>query len=129
VGAILDQLGLDVTFFYQLAIFAVLFVVLGQLYFKPFLKLFQARHEKTIKDRESAERLMHDANLRLEEYKRKLSEERASARREYDAILDQAKKEEVESVSGQREKLRLALEADVESLAQTIAERLLSRKA
>lgn len=144
--AILGQLGIDATLFYQLAIFAVLFVLLEALYFKPFLNLFQARHEKTIRDREAAERLMQDASAKLEEYKRKLGEERLKARGEYEEILMRAKHEEAELLAGAREeakriaqqaaesvaeqrlRLRAQLEADVESLAHGVSERLLSGK-
>jgi F-type H+-transporting ATPase subunit b len=146
VSTILGQLGIDQTFFIQLAIFAVLFFILSQVYFKPFMRLFEARHQKTTADREAAERMMLEAKAKLEEYQRKLAEERAVARKDYDAIIDQAKKEEAallaaareeakkithqaaESVAAQREKLRTQLEVDVESIALSISEKLLSRR-
>lgn len=146
MGAILQQLGLDQTFFYQLVIFAVLFFLLTRIYFRPFLRLFEIRHEKTTQDRENAEKLMLEANAKLDEYKRQLAEERANAKRQYDSILDQAKQDEgqllararddakkitqeaVDSVNSQREKLRHELERDIESLARMISEKLLSRK-
>jgi F-type H+-transporting ATPase subunit b len=144
--AILQQLGIDSTFFSQLGIFFVVFFVLSRFYFKPFLALFEARHKKTVQDREAAEKMMTDAQRKLEEYKAKLTEERAGARKQYDAILNEAKKEEAnilsqarenakkitqdaaEAVSAQREKLRTQLSDDVEQLAKTISEKLLSRK-
>jgi F-type H+-transporting ATPase subunit b len=146
VSAILEQLGIDQTFFVQFGIFAVLFAILNQVYFKPFMRLFEARHQKTTADREAAERMMNEAQAKLEEYKKKLGEERAIARKDYDAIIDQAKKEEAallasareeakkiaqqaaESVSQQRDHLRKQLEADVESIALAISEKLLSRR-
>src|SRR5688572_24915765 len=94
VGAILDQLGLDQTFFIQFVVFAILFLILSNLYFKPFMALFQARHKRTVEDREAAEKLMGQAQAKFEEYKRRLSEERASARKEYETLLAEAKKEE-----------------------------------
>jgi F-type H+-transporting ATPase subunit b len=145
VSAILEQLGIDQTFFVQLIIFAVLFAILNQVYFKPFMKLFNARHQKTTADREAAERMMLEAQAKLEEYQKKLAEERTIARKDYEAIIDQAKKEEAallaaareeakkitqqaaESVSAQRDHLRTQLETDVESLALAISEKLLRR--
>lgn len=147
MNAVLEQLGIDHTFFVQLAIFAVVFVLLSNIYFKPFLKLFEARHKRTVQDREAAEKLMAQAEARFEEYKRRLADERLAARREYESVIDQVKKEEAaaialareeakkitqsaaESIGRQREELQKALEADVERLAQQISERLLSRKA
>jgi F-type H+-transporting ATPase subunit b len=144
--SIIEQLGLDQTFFAQLAIIIVLFVVLGQVYFKPALKLFEARHKRTVADREAAEKLMAQAEAKLEEYKNRLAEERANARREYETILAEARKEETvllahardeakkitqqaaENVSAQRAELKRQLETDVESIAHKISERLLARK-
>ena len=146
MSAILEQLGLDQTFFYQLAIFAVLFLILGQFYFKPFLALFEARHKKTVEDREAAERLMSQAEARLEEYKKRLAAERAAARKDVEDILNLAKKEEAallahareeakkitqeaaDSVAAQGQALRKQLEVDVEGMAQSIYENLLSSR-
>lgn len=146
MSAILEQLGIDSTFFAELVIFFIVFTILSRFYFRPFLQLFEARHKKTVQDREAAEKMMIDAQQKLEEYKQRLSLERASAKKHYDTILEQAKKEEAdimarardeakkvtqeaaESVAAQREKLKAQLQGDVESLAQTISEKLLSRK-
>lgn len=146
MNAVLVQLGIDHTFFIQLAIFTVVFVLLSQIYFKPFLKLFQARHQKTVQDREAAEKLMAQAESRFEEYKKRLADERLGARREYEAVIEQVKKDEAaalaaareeakkitqaaaESIGRQREELQKSLEADIERIAQQISERLLSRK-
>ena len=146
MSAILEQLGLDQTFFFQFAIFAALFFVLSQTYFKPFLKLFEARHKKTVEDREAAERLMLQAQAKLEEYQQRLQNERAAARKEYEQIIANAKQEEtrllthardeakritqdaIDAIGRQKDELRKQLEVDVESLARNISERLLSRK-
>jgi F-type H+-transporting ATPase subunit b len=145
VNALLDQLGLDNSFFLELGMIAVLFLVLSHFFFKPFLKLFEARHKRTVEDREAAARLLVQANSKLEEYKRILTDERVSAKKAYDATLAEAKKQESEllaqareeakkitqeaadSVNKQREQLKKQLQADVEGLAQNISEKLLSR--
>jgi F-type H+-transporting ATPase subunit b len=146
VDAILDQLGLNNTFFIEFGIFAVTFLILGNVFFKPFMKLIEARHKKTVEDRESAEKLMAQATSKLEEYKRILAEERLAAKKGYDLALAEARKQEdellgqardeakritqeaLDSVAKQRDHLKKQLEADVEVIAQTISERLLSRK-
>lgn len=146
MAAILDQLGMDRTFFYELAIFAGLFFVLSRLYFKPFMNLFEIRHKRTVEDREAAEKLLLEAEAKFEQYKKRLAEERLSARREYEAVVGQARKEEHEllnhareeakkilqdtndAIHQQHEQLKKQLEADVETLANGISERLLSRK-
>jgi F-type H+-transporting ATPase subunit b len=146
VDALLNQLGLDNTFFIELAIIAALFFALSHFYFQPFLKLFEARHKKTVEDREAAVRLMSQAQGKLEEYKRLLTEERIMNKKALDAALAEAKKKEseflaeardeakkitqeaVDSVNKQRENLKKQLQSDVDALAKSISDRLLSRK-
>jgi F-type H+-transporting ATPase subunit b len=146
VSEIFEQLGLDRTFYYQMAIFAGLFFILAKLYFKPFMNLFEIRHKRMVEDREAAGKLMTEADARFEEYKKRLGDERAIAKKEYEAIIAEARREEStmlshareaakkiqqeanDSIHHQREQLKKQLEADVESLANGISERLLSRK-
>ena len=146
MSAILEQLEINSTLFIQLAIFAVLYFVLSAVYFRPFLRLFERRHQKTVADKEAAERLMVQANAKFDEYRARLAEERAAAKKDYEAVLAEAKKEEArilsqardeakkiaqeaaDSVSRQRAELKAQLEADVEGMARTISEKLLSRK-
>jgi F0F1-type ATP synthase membrane subunit b/b' len=146
VGDILEQLELNQTFLIQFAIFAVLFVILANLFFKPFMRLFAIRHKRTIEDREAAEKMMAEANARFDEYRKKLHEERLLAKKEFEAITTAARKEEAvilshareeakkitqeanDSIAKQRENLKKQIEADIESLANGISERLLSRK-
>ncbi len=144
--AILDQFGLNYTFFIQFALIAIVFFVLSHLYFKPFLQLFEARHKRTVEDREAAERLMTQAQERMDEYSRRLGGERSAARKEIEAAIQQAKSEEssllsaargeakkitqecLHAITQQRMKLKAELEADVESLARAVSEQLLSKR-
>ncbi len=145
MNELLEQLSLDQTFFVELALIAVIFFALSQLYFKPFLKLIQARHKKTIEDREAAERLVQQADSKMAEYQRFLAEERTRLKKTVEAALLEAKKEEsailtqardeakkithetLESIQQQQATLKSQLQADVEVLAESISERLLSR--
>jgi F-type H+-transporting ATPase subunit b len=145
VSAILVQLGLDHTLFIQMGIFAAFFFIMTAVYFKPFLRLFEARHKRIVQDREAAVKLMSQADAKFEEYKKRLNEERLLARKEYESLLAEAKKEEAnilaqargeakritqdaaDSVNQQREQVRKQLESDVEGLARTISETLLRR--
>jgi F-type H+-transporting ATPase subunit b len=147
VDELLNQLGLDSTFFIEFAMIAVLFFALSQFYFKPFLKLFQARHKKTVEDREVAMRLMAQAQAKLDEYKRLLHDARHENKKALEHAITEARKSETEilaearneakkitqaaadSVNNQREDLKKQLQADVEAIARSISDRLLSRKA
>ena len=146
MGGIVQQLGLDQTFFVQFVIVAVFFVILSNVFFKPFQRLIQARHKRLIEDREAAEKILTQADAKFDEYKRRLTEERASARHEYDAFLNQAKKDEsqllmearneakkitqdaAESAQRQKDQIQKQLEADVEGLAKQIADNLLLKR-
>ncbi len=146
MAAILEQLGLDQTYFFQLAVFAVLFFFLGRVYFKPFLSLFEARHRKTVQDRAMAESLLSQAESKLEEYKKKMTEERAAAREELNVLLKEARDQEAALLARSRdaakkitseagaalaakaEQIKAQLDVDAEVIAQSISEKLLLRK-
>lgn len=144
--AILDQFGLNYTFFIQFGLVALIFFALSRLYFKPFLQLFEARHKRTVEDRAAAERLMTQTQEKMDEYSRRLATERSAARKEIETALQAAKTEEgtllsaargeakkitqesFEAIAQQRQKLKAQLEADVESLARSVSEQLLSKR-
>lgn len=140
---ILQQLGVDQTFFFQFALFAVLCVFLSQVYFKPFLGLFERRHKRTVEDREAAMDLMRTAEKKFQDYQRELHEARLKARKDYEAIIQAAKQQEAEILSGareqakkitqvagaelfrQREEILKSMAPEIEALAQTASEKLL----
>jgi len=147
LAEVANQLGLNPTYFVQLGLFGALFLVMSGVYFRPFLRLFENRHKRTVEDREAAERIVADANGRFEQYQQLLTAARQGARQEYEAALSKAKLQEAEilaaarkearritqeaaaDIEKQRDLLRKDLEKDVESLAASISERLLvSRK-
>ncbi len=146
MAAIIEQLGLDSTFFYQLVIFFVLFAFLGRVYFAPFLKLFQERHQRTVADREAAEAMLSQANQKFAEYQEKLAEARLRARRELEEALSVGQREEheilarardeakrltqatLQEVETERTRLRAALDTDAESLAKAIVDHLMVKK-
>jgi F0F1-type ATP synthase membrane subunit b/b' len=99
-----------------------------------------------VQDRAAAESLMAQAQAKFDEYKARLGQERAAARAEYEALLNETKREEAnllnharneakkigqeaaESVARQREQLKKSLEADIDALSQQIAQQLLTRR-
>ncbi len=146
MAAILRQLELDQTFFIQLAVFAGLYLILAPIFFKPFIKLFEARHQRTVEDREAAERLAKQAAEKLDEYRAILAAERKAARDELEKALLEARKEEsailsqsrdrakaivteaVESVDAQREELKQRLDSEIDGFSKQVAEKLLALK-
>lgn len=146
MSEILAQLGLDETFLIQLGVFAIVFLILGNVYFKPFLKLFQIRHERTIKDKEAAEKLTLQAQQKLEDYKNQLSVQKQETMKDFDRVIAEAEAREAEIVAKaweeakrithttaekiniERESIRKQIEADIDQLAKQISEKMLSRK-
>ena len=120
---------------------------LTRTYFRPFLKLFELRHQRTVEDRAAAEKLKASAENKFDDYRKKLALEKQAAIKDMENVLDDARKQEaailaqareeakkvtqdtLESVTQQRNALKKQLEGEVETLARTISERLLSRKA
>jgi F0F1-type ATP synthase membrane subunit b/b' len=68
---ILYKLGIDSTFFYQMAIFCVTYVFLSRLVFKPYLKIHHKRIEATFGHQEHAEKLNEQARDLHHEYETK----------------------------------------------------------
>ena len=146
MSEILIQLGLDQTLFIQLGIYILVFALLSQIFFKPFLRLIETRHKKTVQDRESAERILSQAEQKLNDYTQRLSLARIEAKAAYEAVIDQAKKEEAEILSQARNeaktitqdaikdmdqqaaRLRKELETEVDAMARAVTEKLLLRK-
>ncbi len=144
---ILLKLGINYTYFIQLGVFIVLFLLLRSIYFRPFQRLFEARHKKTVEDRRAAEALLTQAESRFKEYEAKLKEARDRANREYEQIVSEGKKkeaelfararEEVKNINQEsaaeatkaREKIRRDLETDAEQISAMIAEKLLGSNA
>lgn len=147
MGTVLQQLDLDQTFFIQFAIFFFVFLVIPNLFFKPFQALIERRHDRTVSDKEKARLLVIQADQKFEEYKTKLTQERVRARAEFEKIIAQVKAEEAailaearaeakkitqaasENIQAQAVQVRRALEADVESIALQISDTLLKGRA
>ena len=145
MAEILAQIGIDQTLYVQFAVFAVIFLIVPTLFFRPFMKLLEARHQKTVTDRERAEELVKQANAKLEEFKTRMTEERVRARAEHERVIAEVKQEEArilgvareeakkitqvsaESIQNQSTQLKRALEADVEGLALQISDMLTKR--
>jgi len=140
------MISLDSTFFYQVALFLLLWIVLTPLLFKPMLRMFE-RRENGVKDPEERSRVLREE---LDEIKSRyeagigeaLSEadrvrsdllrdasarEReilAAARKEMEALLDQTRKQ----IDVEKDRAMETLRSEANRFAVTISESLLGRK-
>lgn len=147
MDVILEQFGLNSSFFTEFGLIAIIFLALSQFYFKPFLALFEQRHQRTVADKAAAEALIGQVQAKLDEYKRLIAAEKSEAKKEVEKLILEAKKQEAEilakarddakkltqeaaeAVSRQHEKLKKELEQEVNALANAVSEKLLSKKA
>lgn len=144
--AIIQQFKINYTLFYQFAIFAITFFVLGPLFFRPYLRLFELRRQRTVEDKLLAEKAQQEAAQKKEEYLRTLNEAKQKARQTYEASLEKTKAEEAKILSDARNEAKTViseaieeatkrkgvllseLQNESESLAAALAERILGRK-
>lgn len=146
MAALLEQLQIDQTFFIQFGIVVVGFFLVSQVYLKPFLKLIEKRHEKTIENQRKAKELTEQAHAKLEEYKARLDKGREGfadsvktlledAKKEEHALLtaarDEAKKISTETqtaIAKQKAEVLRSLDAEVVSLAKAVSDKVLTTK-
>ncbi|MEQ8278769.1 MAG: ATP synthase F0 subunit B [Deltaproteobacteria bacterium] len=139
------SLDLNVTYILVLVLFLIPLVFLNAILFKPFLKLFEERHERLEGAVVRAEGMLAQAEERAETFNEKIkvatargiekrNEIRASARAEMDARIDEEKKVlagKLESALGEIEKKRREAHADIiveaEKIAELTASKLLGR--
>lgn len=145
MDAIIQQLGIDQTFFYQLGIFTLFFALIRFSFFGPFYRLIELRNQKTGTDLVRAEQTLAEAKAQLEKYEATIGAERLSAKHELDQAIATAKQEATrvvgdarasarteiqaaaEAASKEGAELRRKLEVEVESLSVRVAESLLSK--
>ena len=140
------SLDLNVTFILVLAILLIPLIVLNTIVFKPFLKVFEARHEQLEGAIERANQMLDDAEAQAKTFETKIQSATAKGTEARNAIrtdattmmnarIEEERKKlaarvEVE-LSGLEKKRREAL-ADVhvqaEAIAQLCAEKLLGRQ-
>jgi len=146
MGAILQQLGIDDSFYIQFGVIFITFAFLRFTYFSPFLKLIQTRAEKTTQAKKEAERLALQSKQGSEQYRSMLHAEQLSMRQQVSSALAEAKQKEAqlmadakeqarkitqetfEEIEKQRIEIRRALDVEVESMAHKISETLMGRK-
>ncbi len=143
MSAIIQQLQLDQTYFIQLGLIAFLFLILSQLYFKPFLALFEKRHQRTAEDSKKADEILAEVKQQLTAYDAKLSDARALAKQDYEQFILEVKKQESQLLSQARgeakqivqqaqedlekskQQVKSQLQAEVDGFAKKVADSLL----
>ncbi|UCH44182.1 MAG: hypothetical protein JSV11_07695 [Nitrospiraceae bacterium] len=136
------MLELNKWFFFQLANFLLLLIFLNFFLFKPFIRLFRDRQDRTQGALEDAKALDGEKDTLLSEMESKLKEARGRARTVFEDLsneglkkqkqeLDEAQKDALEINRKAREDLevtvntvRSSLKSDIEGFSRKIVEKL-----
>lgn len=140
----IDQLGLNQTYFYQLGLFLVAFVILRATYFGPIARLIDLRHKRTVADNAEAEKLEQQNATQIQDFKDRLSVVRLEIRMERDKAIAEARKQDAQVIAQAREDAKKitqeavaqaeaarstalkSLGSEIDSLASGLTKKLLS---
>ncbi len=143
LAAVID---LDVTYFFQLALFLGLVVVLNQLAFKPLLALFERRRGETLEREQRATEGIREADVLLESYRQEIGQATAAGMDLRNSLRDAAlaeqaahvlkvrteatnwKEQELALHRAELDAARAEAENEVESLATAIVKTLTAGK-
>jgi F-type H+-transporting ATPase subunit b len=139
------MISLDFSVVYQIIFFLVLLVILNKVLFRPYLALLAERERKTSGTRHETSDLEHEGARLRAQHEEKIAQAQAAgsaakeailqdARRERERIVNQARAEASSSlervrqeVQGQVQKERQLAAAEVATLAQQMAGKILGR--
>jgi F0F1-type ATP synthase membrane subunit b/b' len=123
------QLGIDFSFFYQFAIFIVIFTWLRIVYFSPYLKLILKREGQSDGLSDEAKKLEEEADRLETQALSALASARKKALIEREALLTVARKEATEITAKAKEQTKTKLDAVREAAAKSADAELASLKA
>lgn len=122
------QLGIDLSFFVQFAIFIFVFLWLRFFFFKPYLALIQKRDSQSDGLVDEGQRL-EEESIRLEQERMAaLTAAKKAAAQEKDSVLAQARKEANDLVSKARDEAKTKLEQARETAAKGVESEIASLK-
>ncbi len=118
---LLKSLGIDFTLWIHVACFAVAYLSLSNLIFKPYMKALADREARTIGGEAQAAALLNEAEAINTEYETKAKAVTASIRAEYDKNRAQAMKESETMLAAARTEAGALLEKSRTRIASEIA--------
>jgi F-type H+-transporting ATPase subunit b len=143
--AILDQLGLNQSFFIQFIVFTISYLALSRLVFAPYSEALTQRELRTkggedlaleLHQRANELRSLYETKARLVsgDVKTIFDDYRTQANKEYESIVSKARAESQKLIEAARQKVNLEMgearskiKADVSVVAQEITRKLLAQ--
>ena len=123
------QLGIDSTFFHQLVIFLLAYLLMRFFYFGPYLKLIQKRENQSDGLSDEAKKLEEEAASMEGQYQASLSAARKKAQAEREAMLAAVRKLNADEVAEARNQGKSKLEQAREAATRSSASELANLKA
>jgi len=123
------QLGIDSTFFHQLVIFLLAYLLMRFFYFGPYLKLIQKRENQSDGLSDEAKKLEEEAASMEGQYQASLSAARKKAQAEREAMLAAVRKLNADEVAEARNQGKSKLEQGREAATRSSASELANLKA
>lgn len=116
MNSILEQLEINHTFLYQFVLFVTFYIILSQLYLKPFQRLIEKRQAKLKDDVESSAELLKSIDAKMGDYQKALAQARTEARLSSERVITEARAKEEASIAMLKEQIK----KDYQSAAQQL---------
>ncbi len=138
---ILEQLQINVTFLIQFALFAITFIMLTQVYIRPFQRLIEKRNHKLKSEASGALELLKAVEAKVADYEKTLQSLKVEAKNNYekavgeirqkeDAALAQFRdnlKKEYQNASQQLNNEKTKIEEELKTQAATLADGIVDK--
>lgn len=118
--ALLKSLGIDSTLWIHIVCFAIAYISISNLIFKPYMKALAEREKRTVGGEEQAAALLNEANDINNEYEAKAKAVSASIRAEYETKRQEALKESETLIAAARTEAGQLLEQSRSRIATEI---------
>ena len=140
------MISLDISILYQIVLFIILWLILNRVLFKPYLKLLEAREQRTTGAQLDCSDLEHEGARLRAQYEEQIAQARAAGyavkeailqngRLEREKILAEAREEAAKTLERARREIAIAVEqerriatAEAAALAADMASKALGRK-
>jgi F-type H+-transporting ATPase subunit b len=140
------MISLDISILYQIVLFIILWLILNRILFKPYLKLLEAREQRTTGAQLDCSDLEHEGVRLRAQYEEQIAQARAAGyaakeailqngRLEREKILAEAREEAAQTLERARREIAIAVEqerriatAEAAALAAGMASKALGRK-
>jgi F0F1-type ATP synthase membrane subunit b/b' len=141
MNSILEQLEINHTFLYQFVLFIGFYIILTQVYLKPFQRLIEKRAKKLNADVDASNELMKAIDQKMAEHQKALNEARTEARLTSEKVISETRsaeeakmnalkdeiKKEYQKTAQQLTEDRKAIEVELKSQVDQLAEQLVAK--